>query len=609
MKKAEAENLNSYGDEVIPPKLAVKAMRDSGYKNTAYAIAELIDNSVQAEADLVEVFCIENKSLVREKELKRLTEIGVLDNGTGMDGITLCQALQFGNGSHLEDRKGIGRFGMGLPNASISQCRRVDVWTWQHGPQNAIRSYLDVDEIENGHIRNVPEPFAEPLPEEWENLSKEIGTHGTLVIWSKFDEHRLTWKSGRTTLAHTENQAGRMYRKFINSGKLVLRLVAIDGENNGTLIDREAQVNDPLYLMAPSSTPAPFDATPMFQKWGEKDDEFEIEYGDIVAKVSVRFSWAKQDTVPKDGTDRGRTLYGKHAAKNVGVSIVRAGRELELDAAWAVSYDPTERWWGVEIEFPPQLDEVFGVTNNKQAATVFSHMSKFNWEEEAESGEKYMDFTRRLREEEDPRAYLIEIVEHIKLQLSQIRNRLKDQTKGIRSGNKRHDEPSIEDKATKQWKDRSKKGYSAKIDDESFNEKAREELVDDLVKNKHYPDEVAREIVEAIEKRDRKIIFVTAEVDSQSFFQIETRAGGITEIIFNTRHPAYEKLVKALDTDISGSTDSDLVDRIENASDTLKLLFAAWARYEEEDVPLRETIRDIRHEWGKMAKNFIGEEA
>ena len=38
---------------IIPPELAVKAMRDSGYRNTAYALAELIDNSIQADAVFV----------------------------------------------------------------------------------------------------------------------------------------------------------------------------------------------------------------------------------------------------------------------------------------------------------------------------------------------------------------------------------------------------------------------------------------------------------------------------------------------------------------------------------------------------------------------------
>ena len=69
--------------EIIPADLAVKAMRDSGYKNTAYALAELIDNSVQAEATDIEVFCLEERQLVNERERRRIRQVAVLDNGKG----------------------------------------------------------------------------------------------------------------------------------------------------------------------------------------------------------------------------------------------------------------------------------------------------------------------------------------------------------------------------------------------------------------------------------------------------------------------------------------------------------------------------------------------
>ena len=45
-------------------------------------------------------------------------------------------------------------------------------------------------------------------------------------------------------------------------------------------------------------------------------------------------SWAREETVPGDKSDRGAKLYGKHAAKNIGLSIVREGRELDLDPSW-----------------------------------------------------------------------------------------------------------------------------------------------------------------------------------------------------------------------------------------------------------------------------------
>ena len=151
---------------------SITAMRDSGYRNTAYALAELIDNAVQAQATAVEVLCLERRERERQRERARLHEIAVLDNGSGMDAATLRMALQFGNGTRRNDRSGIGRFGLGLPNASISQASRVDVWTWRNGTRNALWTYLDLDEIDAGAITMVPSPEPKAIPTRWSRVSR-----------------------------------------------------------------------------------------------------------------------------------------------------------------------------------------------------------------------------------------------------------------------------------------------------------------------------------------------------------------------------------------------------------------------------------------------------
>jgi hypothetical protein len=592
-------------DDIIPTELAIRAMRDSGYRNTAYALAELLDNSAQAKASLIEVFCIEDTELINERRRKRIKEIAVLDNGDGMSEAILRKALQFGNGTYLSDRSGIGRFGMGLPNSSISQGRRVDVWTWQSGPDNAIHCYLDVTEIEAGTLRVVPPASVKAIPTEWRNRGHGFGTTGTLVIWSKLDEDRLTWKTAKSTLANTEALIGRMYRKFINRGDLRITLKALEQGSDDFLPADEARVNDPLYLMSPSSTPAPFNEMPMFQRYGEEDTEFPIEVNGETHIVTVRASWAKPETLPENGKNRGDESYGKHAHRNLGVSIVRADRELDLDASWTISYDPTERWWGVEVDFPPGLDEVFGVTNNKQAANVFSHMVSFDWTSEAEPGEERSDFIVRLRENGDPRAELIGIVDHIRSTIKKLRTLLQDQTKGRRSPGRRHDDTSVEDRASTKFKERAESGHKTPSDSEVFDDAAKEALIEDLTEEKQYPESDARAIAEAVQKRDRKVLFVLQSSDMDAFFAVEQKPGGITEIILNREHPAHELLIKTLDETFDNSTERELIERIGNASETIKMLFAAWARQEIEDVPNRERLRRMRQDWGRMARDFL----
>jgi hypothetical protein len=588
--------------DFVPAGLAVKAMRDNGYKTTAHAVAELIDNSVQATARLVEFFAVEEPALVSQRQRNRVIELAVLDNGRGMDEETLRIALQFGNGRYLNDRSGIGRFGMGLPAASISQCVRADVWSWQAGPDNALYTFIDLKEIEDGTTSEVPAPVRKPFPDTWRQLSLGLGDSGTLVVWTKLD--RVNWRGAAATLDNTEFLIGRIYRRLIAENGLVIRLAAV---RDGTVEwENNARVNDPLYLMAPSSTPAPFDNTPMFQPWGETGEQpFAIEVNGTRHEVIVRFSYAIEATLPEDGTDRGQKMYGKHARRNVGVSIVRARRELNLDASW-VNNDARERWWGAEIDFPPELDEIFGVTNNKQAATHFSDLgAMYQMDERVEAD--WMQLREEWREEGNPRLVLLDVANYLVTQLNQMRSALRQQTAGRRgAGQRRHKDTGPEDRATKKFNDRAEGGYEAEEDNAEVDPETKRVEITKSLTAKAYPERVAREIADAVVDRDRKVIFVQQAGDSPAFFSPEFLAD-VTEIVFNTNHPAFEQLVEMLDPEVVEETIDGLRARIRGASDTLKMLLCAWVRYEMEEKAgaRRERVADMRREWGKMAKYFL----
>jgi hypothetical protein len=190
--------------EIIPARLAVKAMRDNGYKNAAYAIAELMDNSIQAGASRVELLCVQKTDQVDQRARQRIDTIAVLDNGRGMTKEVLRMALQFGNGTNLEptQQTNMGKFGMGLPASSVSQARRVDVWSWQKGLKSAMHTYLDIQEIERGTLDQVPEPTQTEIPKDWLGWSKEFGQSGTLVVWSQID--RCMWRTGRAIIENSE---------------------------------------------------------------------------------------------------------------------------------------------------------------------------------------------------------------------------------------------------------------------------------------------------------------------------------------------------------------------------------------------------------------------
>lgn len=607
--------MNTVENTYVPAHLAIEAMRDNGYKNTAYAVCELIDNSIQANANNVQLLCGEGERLLSTRRTNRLEQIAVLDDGDGMSPEVLGMSLQFGNGTRLrkEQRTGIGRFGMGLPASSISQCKRVDVWSWQDGFENAYHVYLDVDEIKQHRSSAMPEPIKRPIPYIYANVIQQFGRSGTLVVWSKLD--RLMWSKGETLIKHSESLIGRIYRKYIHSGKLKIQQTAFNIDNPlQVTIDRLAKPNDPCYLMDKTNCPYPFDNTPMFEKHGGENYErmFTVKYKDEEHDIFVRTSIASLDA--RSGDNAGNTPHGRHAKENTGISVVRAGRELELDQTLVSQSDPTERWWGIEVEFPPSLDELMGVTNNKQTARNFSDILGMIQEiaEMQRRGKNIDEIQDELEEEGDPRAPLIIVADYIYKQIISMRKLIKEQTKGVRANIKRYQNTEIEKKATEYTEERKKQGFVGTSDkDENLPlEKKVEEITTGLITS-GIEEKVATDIAAYTVTNNLKYAFIEASFESDAFFTVQPR-GGALNILLNRSHPAYEHLIEVLDSfdsDESNSNEKDLKQRILRASKGLKLLLAAWARFEDEipDGDRKDEIQDARKDWGRIAKKFLKE--
>lgn len=103
-------------DTLLVPANFIKAMRESGYVSLSTALAELIDNSIQANATAIDI-------TIDRSEPGALPRISVEDDGQGMTEEELTACLRFGGSSRFDSRRSFGRFGMGLPAASLSQAR------------------------------------------------------------------------------------------------------------------------------------------------------------------------------------------------------------------------------------------------------------------------------------------------------------------------------------------------------------------------------------------------------------------------------------------------------------------------------------------------------
>lgn len=115
----------------------LESLRGLGY-STGAALADIIDNSISAGASEVRLdFSWDGPK----------SRIVVLDNGRGMNDAELESAMRLGDRNPLDARSAddLGRFGMGLKTASLSQCRRLTVASVKNGISSCLR--WDLDEL------------------------------------------------------------------------------------------------------------------------------------------------------------------------------------------------------------------------------------------------------------------------------------------------------------------------------------------------------------------------------------------------------------------------------------------------------------------------------
>lgn len=162
-----------------PPKAAamIEALRGIGY-STATALADIIDNSIAAQAKHIEIFF---------HWAGRNSRVSVIDDGDGMDAVQLDKAMRLGEKSPLDARAAndLGRFGLGLKTASFSQCRCLTVSSLKGGSLSTLRWDLDVlaQTNDNGwRLLEGPTPGSENFLSPLQKMEK-----GTLVLWEKLD--------------------------------------------------------------------------------------------------------------------------------------------------------------------------------------------------------------------------------------------------------------------------------------------------------------------------------------------------------------------------------------------------------------------------------------
>lgn len=608
------------GRSMVNPSQWVESARDNGYKNAAMALGELIDNSLQAGATEVELLVGEQLTRVNTRSVWQVKEIGILDNGAGMPAELLERALVFGESDNRLDSEGMGKFGVGLPQASISQAQRIDVWSWTEGnPPKHV--YIDLSDREWVKVAKIRPATDLPLPAHLTHLSELFENEsGTLVLWKKLD--RLAWRKASTLYDNTQHLVGRMYRHWLTTdarvrpphledspAKISLKAFDMDGREERTA--HPFVSNDPLYRL-PDSAGMDTDTgrEVRFDYWGEPvTREYDVlqPNGSIVkGRVGFRFTLATKESglrEPFNGVDAGRLDYGRHAKSNQGVSIVRAGRELDLETKFVPGKDPRHRWWGAAVYFTPIFDGVFGVTNNKQRAERLSELAKKEWSDFAEGKETDAQVKERLEEEAPSLFIAMDVASFLRNNIDLMFKLIKKSGTRSRSGRTRHAN-SPEVVGTGATIVRQKQGHDGTSDEQEGTtaEERKERLGKFLIEIG--ADDKEGTIVDLVDQ-NLKYSFAHAPLETNAIFTVEPIAGSII-ITLNKSHVAYSELFDTLALDTSEMTPQQLQQQIIKANSALMLMLIAWARHEDESNPRQKmALKDTRDDWGRMARDFL----
>ena len=161
----------------LPPSASslFASLRDLGY-SLETAIADLIDNSISANATTVEIYCDLTQSD---------PTLAIVDNGKGMTADEVVAAMRHGATDTKQKRApdDLGRFGLGLKTASFSQCRCLTIVSAKVGVVSGAEWNIDLVDKRNDWIVSIPDddeiamlPFVDQLK-----------GNGTVVIWRSLD--------------------------------------------------------------------------------------------------------------------------------------------------------------------------------------------------------------------------------------------------------------------------------------------------------------------------------------------------------------------------------------------------------------------------------------
>lgn len=335
--------------ELIPSaKRLIRSLRDIGYEFVD-AVADIVDNSVEAQATIISI------NLKFEGEDSYLT---IADNGVGMASKDIQEALRFGSNRAYDDSDDLGRYGLGLKTASLSQCERLTVSARRGEERARINSYCwDLDHIEQTNRWEILKIESDELKDEvWRHLHE---TTGTVVTWDrlgrllgyKYPSGEYARKQAEQMAENLKLHLGMVFHRFL-SGEIQGKRIAI-------------YVND--------ERVTPWDPYSRGEKHTQKLEPILIplDFGEGIYNVKVQpYILPPQSLYSSTRAHLQASGPGKWN-KQQGLYIYRSNRIIQA-GGWSGlrTSDEHTKLVRIAVFIPSQLDELFQVNVAKKHLTL-----------------------------------------------------------------------------------------------------------------------------------------------------------------------------------------------------------------------------------------------
>lgn len=322
------------------------SMRSMGYAFES-AIADVIDNSISANCSVVKV-------LFPTNPLQKSC-VGILDNGEGMDDKALFEAMRYGSAANEDTRSenDLGRFGLGMKSASLSQCKVLTVvslkdthlsaYTWDY---NYIRDKKEW--VVKKHNQDEIESF--PYIDQLLEFSK-----GTLVLWKDFD---VLSKSSDGQVYETLNNLKDVVGDYI--ALIYHRYLSLPTKNKLTMFvnNQKIKAQDPFLESNPKTTTKKERTIAINDTFGK---ERQIKIKPFILPFATDLS--EKDKKLIGGIENLRSKQGFYIYRNNRLIIwgtwfgMKPRAELTKNAR-------------IRVDIPNTLDDIWSIDIKKQSATI-----------------------------------------------------------------------------------------------------------------------------------------------------------------------------------------------------------------------------------------------